>query len=60
MNGGIFMRAFGIAIAALVVVAIVAGFTLNLFQETSAYAYRDSATTRFNQQEAVSDYGRQG
>jgi Na+(H+)/acetate symporter ActP len=53
------MRAFGIAIALAVVLATVAGFGLNAFQETSAQAYR-SGETSFNHEEAVNNYGRQG
>jgi len=54
------MRAFSIAVAVAVLLAVGAGFALNAFQQTSALAYRDGATTRFNQQETVDNYGRQG
>lgn len=53
------MRAFGIAIAAAIIFAAVAGFGLNAFQKTSAQAYR-SGETGFNHEEAVNNYGRQG
>ena len=54
------MRAFGIAVVLAILLAIGAGFGLDVLQQTSAYAYRDGDTTRFNQQEAVDNYGRQG
>jgi hypothetical protein len=53
------MRAFGIAITAAVLVAIVAGFGLSIIQETSAQAYK-SGEASFNHEEDVNNYGRQG
>jgi predicted negative regulator of RcsB-dependent stress response len=53
------MRALGIAIVAAVLLATVAGFGFNAFQETSVQAYR-SGETGFNHEEAVNNYGRQG
>ena len=53
------MRAFGIAIAAAVVFASVAGFGLNAIQMTASQAYK-SGEAGFNHEEDVNNYGRQG
>ena len=53
------MRAFGIAIAAAVVFAAIAGFSLNAVQMTSEQAYK-SGEAGFNHEENVNNYGRQG
>ena len=53
------MRAFGIGFIAAVSVAVVASLGLNAFQKTSADFYT-TGSARFNQEESVNDYGRQG
>jgi len=53
------MRAFGFALVAAVIVATVAGLGLNAFQKTSADSYT-TGSARFNQEESVNNYGRQG
>jgi hypothetical protein len=53
------MRAFGIALIAATAFAAVAVIGLNFVQKTSAGAYK-SDEARFNQEEIVNNYGRQG
>jgi hypothetical protein len=53
------MRVFLIAVAAAVVLAAGAHFTLNAVQESSADAYATSGA-RLDQQESVNFYGREG
>jgi hypothetical protein len=53
------MRVFVFAATAATVIAVVAHFSLNAIQKSSAQAYSTSAT-RLDQQERVNNYGRQG
>lgn len=53
------MRAFGIALALVVLLAVVGAFSLGFFQEPSSKAYSSATGARLDRAEAVNNYARQ-
>jgi hypothetical protein len=53
------MRAFVFSLLVAAGLALAASLFLPSIQKSSANAYRDPATTRFNDQELLNNYGRQ-
>lgn len=53
------MRAFGIAIVLVVLLAVVGAFSLGFIQKPSSIAYSSATGARLDRAEAVNNYARQ-